>query len=737
VTSDGSPARRVAVIVVPGVGDDAVGETLDAVAGHLVSRIELQDGERRDLVISPAGNEVHYRSPWMRLQDPDRTLEVDVYEMRWADISRFPGGLLRLLYTLYALLLQISTLGLEALRPLRERGLRRARAARETLYAAAWALAVPVLAVTAAVILETGALLAAVGLDDHPTLAAVIVATIAVLTFGFAAWGATRLQRGGWQGVPIGVAGLAALLLVAHAAWWVHRAGLRVGLANALVDVVAYPFRIAWLGAAAAAAVAAVVLAVMVFRRGVPFLSIDAERGRAALTGLLTLVVAPLGIALVSATLFAAFGAIALQVADTSTWNEPEALHCLESPRSWTTTDCAGIVLGPDEAADLGVPPGSTAADTSPADWAFRLFARGLGPLAPALMVAGILAGLLLLVAVLPFVLAIGTSGLERKRNLRAASERQGELMTSALQAVGNAMTGLLALLAVAGAAVGVWLTWTVVGTPGSSAPAARLGAAIALVVSFLVVAVRFIGVSPRRPFGRSSGSLERLRIALDIPYDVATYLRVSQPGLVAPRERMLRRYRALVGEVAAGGVDRVPYDALVIVSHSQGTVLSVATLFGDEGREPPARPIGEEEPGIVLPAQVSLLTCGSPLRQLYGERLPGQYDWVRELPRRPGGLRPITGTWVNLYRSGDYVGRTLWAPDPVAAAVFDPGRTAYDLRWPGGPRVVERCLGPGSHTGYWSDAALGDWVMRLVVDDGSDDLRLGYHGPVDTSSGR
>ena len=47
------------------------------------------------------------------------------------------------------------------------------------------------------------------------------------------------------------VAVLVALLLVAHAAWWVHRAGLRVGLANALVDVVAYPFRIAWLAAAA------------------------------------------------------------------------------------------------------------------------------------------------------------------------------------------------------------------------------------------------------------------------------------------------------------------------------------------------------------------------------------------------------------------------------------------------------------------------------------------------------
>ena len=76
-----------------------------------------------------------------------------------------------------------------------------------------------------------------------------------------------------------------------------------------------------------------------------------------------------------------------------------------------------------------------------------------------------------------------------------------------------------------------------------------------------------------------------------------------------------------------------------------------------------------------------------------------------------------MTGTWVNLYRSGDYVGRALWARDPDAQEVFDPERVTYDLRAPGGPRVVEECVGPGSHTGYWSEAALGDWVIRLVLE--------------------
>lgn len=711
-----TPARRVAVVVVPGVGDDAPGQTLDAVAGALVSRMELQDGERREMLLSPAGNEVGYRTPWTRLSSLDRALEVDVYEMRWSDISRFPGGILRLLYTLYGLMLQISTTGLEALRPLRD-GLRRARVARAALMTAAWLLAIPVLTTTAAVVLESGAVLGAVAFDGNPILARVVAVTVALVGLALATWGATRLRRGGWQGLPPQAAVLVALALIAHAAWWVHRAGLRVGLANALVDVIAYPFRIAWMAASAAAAVAAVTLAVMAFRRTGAVLALDGHRWRAAFTGLVTMVVAPLGIALVSATLFAAYGALALQVAGNASWGGTTELNCLASPSSWTPTPCDEVVLTGAEASDAGLPEGSTVADGSPADWAFALFSRGLGPLAPALLIAGILGGLFLLVAVLPFVLAVATSMVERRRDRRAASERQGALMSSALDVIGNPLTGLLALVAVTVGAAAVFATWLVAGAPGSTT-AARLGTAIALVVSTLVLAVRFLGVSPRRPLGSNAGALERLRIVLDIPYDVATYLRVSQPGIVAPRERMLRRYRALLGEVAAGGVDRAPYDGLVIVSHSQGTVLSAATLFGDLQRSPQARPFDDEEPGLVLPDSVSLLTCGCPLRQLYAERLPGQYDWVQELPLRPGGLRPVTGTWVNLYRSGDYVGRALWARDTEAQEVYDPDHPGYDLRAPGGPRVVERCVGAGSHTGYWSEAALGDWVMRLVLEE-------------------
>lgn len=239
----------------------------------------------------------------------------------------------------------------------------------------------------------------------------------------------------------------------------------------------------------------------------------------------------------------------------------------------------------------------------------------------------------------------------------------------------------------------------------------------MALTAGGFLIAVRVLGIDPRRPFGNTSGWLERLRIVLDVPYDIVNYLRVTQPGLgvVAPRQRMLRRYRALLRHVGLGGTDRRVYDALVIAGHSQGTVLTAAALFGDANRSPQARPLAQEAPGLTLPARVSLLTAGSPLRQLYEARFPGQYSWLQTDLDVPGRLAPVTRHWVNLYRSGDYVGRALWADDD-APAVWDPDELATERRPAGGPELIEHCLGPGGHTGYWSDATFGDWLLHLVL---------------------
>ena len=148
------------------------GETLDAVAGHLVAAdraagrraarpghlARRQRGALPLAVDAAPGPRPHARGGRLRdalgrhLALPRRAAAARLHALRpaAADLDA----------------------GLEALRPLRERGLRRARAAREILYAAAWLLAVPVLAATAAVCSRAARCSAAVGFDDSPILAA-------------------------------------------------------------------------------------------------------------------------------------------------------------------------------------------------------------------------------------------------------------------------------------------------------------------------------------------------------------------------------------------------------------------------------------------------------------------------------------------------------------------------------------------------------------------------------------
>ena len=125
---------------------------------------------------------------------------------------------------------------------------------------------------------------------------------------------------------------------------------------------------------------------------------------------------APLGVALVSATLFAAFGAVALQVADDSTWGGASALHCLAVAGLVDADDCDEVDgVGGRGRRTSGCRTGPTVADGSPADWAFvAVLARPRAP-GPRPLRRGILDRLSCVVAVLPFVLAVGRSRLERR----------------------------------------------------------------------------------------------------------------------------------------------------------------------------------------------------------------------------------------------------------------------------------------------------------------------------------
>ena len=178
----------------------------------------------------------------------------------------------------------------------------------------------------------------------------------------------------------------------------------------------------------------------------------------------------------------------------------------------------------------------------------------------------------------------------------------------------------------------------------------------------------------------------------IGIAFDVDNWMK-ERPLEKNPRGRILLRYISLLGHIAREGYDRV-----VIVSHSQGTVIS-ADLLRYLRRYPCSSLVG-------LPP-IRLMTFGCPLRQLYGARFPHLYEWAITHPVSPH--TPDFHTlyaverWSNCYRSGDYVGRSLWTRKDAYAITAAPSAS-----------LPEICLEAGAHTHYFDATAT---LVGQVID--------------------
>jgi hypothetical protein len=203
----------------------------------------------------------------------------------------------------------------------------------------------------------------------------------------------------------------------------------------------------------------------------------------------------------------------------------------------------------------------------------------------------------------------------------------------------------------------------------------------------------------------------------LGIILDVDNYLRTSPKG-ATPRARIMERYVSLLGYLSdyKDPVDGKGYDRIVIVAHSLGALISVDLLrflkvqFGS--------------PTIEL----RLFTMGNPLRQLLNRFFPYLYQWVHPIPDNSLSPLPCVAQdrpvpfidpgespdpnllgvkkWVSAYRSGDYVGRSVWLnewyyrEDPA-----QPGDVYVAKENPPGGRE-EMCIGAGAHQHYWDQSA-------------------------------
>jgi hypothetical protein len=207
----------------------------------------------------------------------------------------------------------------------------------------------------------------------------------------------------------------------------------------------------------------------------------------------------------------------------------------------------------------------------------------------------------------------------------------------------------------------------------------------------------------------RFTKTFGRLRVAIDAILDIDNYF-ADPPNCQPPRARIFSRYVSLLRYLRDRGYERV-----VIVSHSQGTVISADLLryLHVQGRSRE----------VVGDMTVCLVTVGSPLRDLYAERFPLLYTWMGSNAEGFATASPSAADigaqeWVNAGRSGDYVGRFIWTPKDKGARfrIAMIGEDGKVIASRAGDRT-EFCLGAGAHTHYFSNdaVAIAVEIDRLV----------------------
>jgi hypothetical protein len=182
---------------------------------------------------------------------------------------------------------------------------------------------------------------------------------------------------------------------------------------------------------------------------------------------------------------------------------------------------------------------------------------------------------------------------------------------------------------------------------------------------------------------------------ALDVMLDVDNYLR-HHPKKSTPRARIAERFASLFRFLLNEKQCKHDYDAIVIIAHSQGSIITADLLRFLKWKD---KPLSD----ALMAKNLALFTMGNPLRQLYKRAFPGLYPWVWPATGpAPGDIGVCQ--WINAYRSGDYVGR-------IITGDFDEprwNRRVQDPQNKGLPTVTsangidEMCIGEGAHLHYW-----------------------------------
>jgi hypothetical protein len=242
----------------------------------------------------------------------------------------------------------------------------------------------------------------------------------------------------------------------------------------------------------------------------------------------------------------------------------------------------------------------------------------------------------------------------------------------------------------------------------GFGAPATRdmLVSTTGPVVGVMALAAAGLVGALRGPVARG------IAIFTDILAYLNNYSWVSAPGAGAARaagemsgywmrDRIRDRLSALVTTLIR---DEAP-DELVLISHSQGTVIAIDVIDRDGAGWLAAMGQG---------ARLSLVTMGSPYTHLYNRYFPTSFPAHRDR----GALLPVgqTGSdgrsgllseWLNFLRIDDFVGTHIDAARNLPQGASPPMHS-----WPRDIAVAAR-----GHPGYWTDIDVAAVLAPALAD--------------------
>jgi hypothetical protein len=686
----------------------------------------------------PADADGLYASTRVSLRRRADGTPVDLYELHWADCSRLQPGGMRALSAAYQLLFHLGTLARDVVDQVAlaadgdgpAAAGRRALSALQRLHAwSAWLLTGPAALLQLAMLLLVLYGAAAFVPHEHARLLLVLGGGVAAVVLAIAAWLAAQRAEPATAAPALAAAlagaGIAATALLDPTPP-VTLYALTAGLATLAVGAALLQRYVRTVRGAGAVGVAvlAATAALLLWHGRRDFAHATTLRewmlatllhvGEALLVALLVvwgvLVVVQMAALALSFALARAGGAVAASLATARiALSVSTALFVMLSLVLWSVIAyVGGLAL-----ADLRFEPVLLGAGAYPSGAVFlEAQVRDVGALFTPLMALAGVVGTVAVVAVAPSLREeLAPTDAQPTARSDAASARLGRWWTRARGVVAMLFGAVVPALALGSGAVyllfaadklgGLPLLDALVGE--LRAPWGALLVDIGKGLAALTAVVVALGARFSRTFGK-------LRVALDAVLDVDNYFR-DPSDRRAPRARIFSRYASLLDHVR-----RLGYARVVIVAHSQGSVISADLLrhLQHDGR---LRALAGDAP-------LALVTLGSPLRDLYAARFPLLYRWMGPAPAAFAHAAPqpsLLGLheWVNAYRSGDYVGRALWTP-PDAADAFDVARIdaqgdALAARRDG---RSEFCLGAGAHTHYFADdaAALAAEIDRLIA---------------------